>query len=89
MPEVIVQPGEVVPEHGLPGSKVVGEGEVALVESKRQEVIVHVSLLLVGLPSAPQEKSVAARPEPHVYVHFVAYYSGITTRLLPRNDYWR
>lgn len=76
MPQVVVQPGQVVSQDCFTGAEVVGQGEVTLVQSKRQEIVVRVPLFLpVGLPPAPQEKAaVAASPESHVYVHFVAYY---------------
>lgn len=76
MPQIVVQSRDIVSQHGFPGAQIVREGEVAVIQSEGEEVIILVPLFLrIRLSAAPEQQAAAAAgAESHVDVYPVADY---------------
>lgn len=76
MPEIVVQSRDIISQHGFPRTQIVREGEVAVIQTEGEEVIVLVPLFLrIRLSTAPEQQAAAAAgAESHVDVYPVADY---------------
>lgn len=78
MPQIVIQSREIIPQHGFPGTQIIRESEITVIQAEGEEIVVLVSLFLrIRLAPAPQQQAAAAASaESHIYIYSIADYPG-------------